>query len=349
LDGKDRYQVESDFEDLHPESIGDDDHDLSVDLSDPDNPIVRAYEEGVERDDDWTPPDDDQDPDDEDLDGDEDDTEEDDGESDDDHDDNDDDEDGNYSRNVRKRIKREQNLREDAERRAEALEARLGKVEQRLSVQDSADELQKLEAETESKVKELRDRKRRALDDGDVDAQIEIDEQILDAKAELKAKQIELRTRRETASDLGDPDDRLVPSGTPKPGLAWLKKHPEFHSDSRFRNAVLGADKYVASLGYDRNTTEYYEVLERHVKGEFPDYFKPRNRKGDNVDVRSGKSRRKSAVGGTGTESGQRRGSQRTRRGQVRLTKADQENMRRFNLDPTNPEHCKQYAANKSS
>jgi len=99
----------------------------------------------------------------------------------------------------------------------------------------------------------------------------------------------------------------------------------------------------VAARGLDKNTSEYYEEMEKILAPQFPEIVKiaKKSTKGD--EVKKAAKKRRSAVGGT-TKAGTRKG---TRRGVIRLTKADQKNMEIFGLDPKNPNDAKAYAAEK--
>jgi len=348
--GKKKYKVESDFEDLrgNPEDAPD----LDVDLNDSDNPIINAALSDV--DDNWKPPsngDDKDENDDDDLGnidddgGDEDDLDEIDSDSyeevdeDDSEDDEDEEEDDKYSKRVQKRIDRERDLRQAD--RADS-DARIAKLERRIELRDAKDELAKEKREAEVKLRSLRKEKLAAKEDGNSEEEIDVDDKILDIKADLKAKEIGLSQQ---IKDLENDDgDAASPATTaPLAGQKWLGKYPEFHTNSQFKKVVLSADRMVADRGFDKNTDKYYAAMEDILRPQFPSIIK---KKAATKTKRKGSKR--SAVGST-TKAGTRRsGRTRTRRGVVRLTKADQEQMEVFGMDPKNPDHIKNWAENKA-
>jgi hypothetical protein len=369
--GKKQYAVESEFDDLHGNP--DDAPDLELDLSDSDNPIIKAALSG-EDDDNWQPPenDDDDDPknkkpsnkdddldddnddeddleeldDDDEEDGDEDDDEDDDeedGDEDDDEEDDDEDDDEDdkkYSKNVQKRIDRERSLRK-AE--SDQSNRRIRKLEKKIELRDAKDDFAKEEREAQSKLRKLKKQKVEALDEDDNAKAVEIDDEILDIKADLKAKQLQLDAQLE---DLDSDDSEDTASGTPAAGQVWLEKYPQFHSNAQFRNTVLQADKMVAGRGFDKNTEEYYEEMEKILKPQFPKIIKGKTAVKKKPKKRAKKKR--SAVGGTskaGTR--QTRSNKGRRRRVIRLTKADQRNMEIFGMDPTNPAEARAWAESK--
>ena len=344
-----KYVVESQFEDLRGNPA--EESDLELDVSDSDNPIIQAALEGA--DDSWTPPDDDdgkkpkkkakddedeeddlddlEEEEDDDLDEDDEEPDEDDEEDEDD----DEEEDDKYSKNVKKRIERERELRR--QEKAES-DAKMRRMERKLELRDKKDELRDEERKADSKLRKLRKQKVDALEEGETEKAVDIDDEILEIRSSLKAKQLELKTFEDNI----DEDTDTGPSGVPDAGRKWLAKYPEFHTNDSFKDVVLTADKMVARRGLDKNTDRYYEEIEKIVAVQFPKIVKQRAAK-----VRT-KRRKKPAVGGTQKPGTKKRATTR-RKGVIRLTKADQEQMRMFGLDPKNPTHAKEWAANKDS
>jgi hypothetical protein len=348
------YVIESEFEDLHGNP--DDAPDLELDLSDSDNPIISAFANGDE--DDWKPPVDEEkeedEPEEDEAEDDDTDEEEDDSELDDEveddeedeaEDDSDEDEDDDkYSKNVKKRIDRERNLR--LQEREEANQ-RIAKLENRARLRDAQDEFNSIKQEADVKLRKLKEQKTEALDDGETSKVVDIDDEILDIKAELKAKELQLKQTKDEIDSSDDSDAGTT--NTPPAGRKWLEKYPQFHTNGQFRNVVLLTDKAVAARGFDKNTSEYYEEMERLLQPQFPKIVKSVKISTKRGKAAASAKKKRSAVGST-TKAGTRRSSKRTsRRGRVRLTKADQQQMEVFGMDPTNPADAKAWAENKAS
>lgn len=356
--GKKQYVIESQFEDLHG-NADDEAPDLELDLSDSNNPIIQAALSNE----DWKPPaeddevveddeasDDEADDEDDDIDDEDDDSIEDsdddevEDEDDDDQaedDDEDDDEDEKYSKKVQKRIERE---REARRRDNEAADRRIRNLEKKAELRDKRDSFGKEKGDAERKLADLRKKKIAALEEGDqTEALVDIDEQILDIKADMKAKEIELRQiERDLESD--DVDEPNANSGTPAEGKKFLEKYPQFHTNKQFRDVLLLADKAVAARGFDKNTKAYYAEIEKILQPQFPKIVKRPTK----IVTKPSKKRR-SAVGST-TKAGTRRSASattRTRRGVIRLTKTDQQQMAIFGMDPKNPADAKAWAEGK--
>ncbi len=341
--GKNSYVVESDFDDLHGNP--DDAPDLEVDLSDSENPIVMAAQ-----DENWKPPakddedkdddevaDKDEEEDDDDglveLDGEEDDDES--GEDDDEEDDEEDD-DEKYSKSVKKRIDRERALRL---RDRQESDAKFARLEKKVELRDARDKFNSETNEAKAKLRKLKKQKIAALEEGQTEKSVDIDEEILDIKAELKAQEMQLKQKEDSIDD----EPANATSNTPLAGKEWLDKYPQFHTNNTFKAVVLSADSMVAARGLDRNTPEYYEEMEKIIQPQFPDIIKLKKK---GKVTTKGRKKKRGAVGAV-QKAGVRRSSKRSRRGVIRLSKADQDNMEVFGMDPRNPADAKAWAESK--
>ncbi len=356
-----QYTVESDFDDLHgnpAEAV-----DLDIDLSDTDNPIIQAALNGDE---DYQPPEDDKDKDgdqddtpfddddedddtleemdagDDKTDNDDDDDEDDDSDSDEDDDedgDEDDDDKKSYSKNVQKRIDRERDARRVDN---DASNKRIAKLERRITLSDAKETFRDEQADADKKLAALRKKKTAALDEEDNESVVDIDEQMLDIKADRKAKEIGLKQLKDSIDD--EPEDSET-SNTPPAGITWLKKYPQFHTNRQFKAVVLQADRMVQARNFDRETEEYYVEIEKILAPQFPEIVKIAKKTTRRKKTReTARKKKRSAVGST-TKAGTRTGSR--RRGQIRLTKADQQQMEIFGMNPKDPADIKAWAESK--
>lgn len=364
---KSNYQVESDFDDLHGQP--DDAEDLEIDFSDSDNPIIQAAL-GNE---DYTPPDDDEekdggkkkkeesfvdddeddddgleeldDDDDDDKSGDDDtdDDEDEDEDADEDDDDKDEDEDDDkkYSKNVQKRIDRERDLR-TAE--SQASNKRIAKLEKENKLFRLQSKRKEEISESETKLRALRKQKKEALDEDDTGAVVDIDDKILDIKADQKTKDIELKQFEDS---IDDDTDEGVTSNTPPAGIKWLEKYPQFHTNKQFQKTVLQADAMVSGRNFDKNDDEYYAEMEKILAPQFPQIIKIAKKTTKQKQRQAAAKKKKRGAVGSTQKAGTRKSK--TRKGVVRLTKADQQQMEIFGLDPTSPSDIKAWAEGKGS
>jgi hypothetical protein len=112
-----------------------------------------------------------------------------------------------------------------------------------------------------------------------------------------------------------------------------------FERQTRLANRI---DKEVFADGFRPDSDDYFEELDKRIKKKEPNLFDDVT--ADDADDDTKGKRPTSPVAGVET-TGVRR--QRTSGSKVELTEDDFANMRRFNLDPSDPEVLKEYARNK--
>lgn len=182
----------------------------------------------------------------------------------------------------KRQAEREAAGRAEAERRAqEAEERRQAAERERDATRASAGDTQMgaietaLEARTSEKAS-LRAELRVAKESGDIDREADITErlgrlgyeiaQLETGKGELEARR---NQRSQDAARPHQPAQQNQPSAmeadlarrTPKTA-AWLREHPEFYSDPRFRTKVESAHGLAVADGLVPDTEEYFAKIE---------------------------------------------------------------------------------------
>ena len=247
------------------------------------------------------------------------------------------DDDSEYSKSVRKRIARERAVTSRERDRANRLEQRLDRIERKLTSTKDDAEFETLKTETTSKLTDLRSQKLKAMEEGESEKVIEIDDKILDLKTELKAKEL----MRKEVEDVVDDTTSEVKDTMPPKAQEWIDLHPEYESDPKFRRAVLGADRIVNAEGYNINTDEYYQEISKILAKRFPDYI-------DEEDLGEEKPQRRKTRRSptTGVSRGGTQVSSKVnlRKGRVTLTPKDRRQMLRFGLNPNSKEDVAAFA-----
>ena len=185
------------------------------------------------------------------------------------------------------------------------------------------------QADYDSAKSELRE----AIETGDTDKQVDINDRMIDLKAKTVQSQIE-------SESFVDPVD------TGNPALeAWMGKNP-WYSDSKnsaHQDVVHRIDKEMVNSGKDPRDPAYFVELNRRLSEALPDLFTGGAQK---QEVREQKPRRSGppvAPQRAAASSG-RRGSN-----QVVLTRADLRSMEEFGLDPNNRDHIKAFARERQA
>lgn len=205
-----------------------------------------------------------------------------------------DDELSSYSKNVQSRIKKltekyrkEERDREEATRLAQHLFHENQTLKQRMQNLDSgylAEYGNRLESQT-AQVKALY---RQAHEAGDTEKMIEAQEQL----SRLTIEQERLRIAKQRAevqrarpAEGQDPQQFVAPQPVqarpPEPdrkARTWAEKNAWFGSDEVMTYAAFGIHrKLVEEEGFDPTSDEYYTEVDRRIRAEFPQKFKPRS------------------------------------------------------------------------
>jgi hypothetical protein len=191
---------------------------------------------------------------------------------------------------------------------------------------------------------------KQAIEDGDVDKQLELQVELGDVRADLRHAEKQVDPSRRTAPTDGGDGTAPAPAtptspGDPLAGLkpkakAWAEKKGFANWTDSQRGLTLGIDSELTREGFDQNTDDYFIELDRRLEIKFPelysssDEFDPTPTPRPNVETNV---RAPAPIPPKAGNSGNK----------VTLDRSDYANMRRFKLDPSNPEHVKAYAAEK--
>lgn len=245
----------------------------------------------------------------------------------------DDDEEPSQPRNAfQKRLDRERRAKLKARRDAEEARTHAQELERQLQEQSqtiSESQRQQIENDIKSSQAELKN----AFENGDTDKQVELTVKL----SELQAKKL-VADRQQPPKPEGQPE-----GGMPKLAQTWMKKNGDWFRQpgfERFTRAANRIDSELYQEGYDVNSRDYYQELDKRLSSQFPDMFdeKPGKRDGKPRDRRSTVA----SVDGAPTSR-----SKRALSGRIELGAEDFRVMRAFGLDPNDPAHLKEFAASR--
>lgn len=174
--------------------------------------------------------------------------------------------DAEYGKRVQKRISKEVSKRKALETTLsqqqayiQQLQQRLQGIEQRFSHEDE----QKQQSEASKKLEELKAARRKAYEEGDLDAYDKLDDEYLEAKAEAivnrsrPLQQPQRQAPQQPAQDI------------PSPMKSWMAEHagwfnaaPEHAAKVRAANALFDT---LTSEGFDENDPQTYAELNKRL------------------------------------------------------------------------------------
>lgn len=200
--------------------------------------------------------------------------------------------------------------------------------------------------QVESELAQARTEYESALQDGDPVNTREAMEKVSD----IKAKKASLEQRKKQAEEKIKEAKEAKPGKeagqgerpVPEEARRWISRNASWFNDpeyARARTYAIAVDQDLARKGLDPTKREYYRELDKEITKVFPDLAKPAGARTDSPVA---------TPGGNGRGDPDKPGQQRRRRGKVRLSDGQKRNMRDFGLDPSNPEHVREYARNAS-
>jgi len=199
-----------------------------------------------------------------------------------------------YSEKVKKRINKlryqqheERRQREAAEKmREEAIRVAQQYAEQSRQYQQIISQgeqtlVEQIRARAELSLQQAKDKYRSAYEEGNTDKVLEAQEQLMSAQAELKSADYQLgevKRRREAPQPRQEPKPQqqavqAPPKPTPR-ATEWAEQNPWFGKEKDMTALAYGVhERLVRDEGFDPNSDEYYEAIDRTVRSKFPEYF----------------------------------------------------------------------------
>lgn len=205
-----------------------------------------------------------------------------------------------YSEKVKKRINKlryqqheERRQREEAERlREEAIKVAQQYAEQSKQYHKIIQEgeqylVHQIRERASMAVDQAKNSYRQAYEEGNTDKILEAQEAMINAQSELKSADYQLnhlQQRPQQAPEQFKPAQR--PAKQPEIGPApapptpsakavqWSEKNPWFGQEKDMTALAYGVhEKLIRDEGYDPNSDEYFEAIDRTMRSRFPDYF----------------------------------------------------------------------------
>jgi hypothetical protein len=182
-----------------------------------------------------------------------------------------------------------------------------------------------------------------AVEGGNTKEQVRLTEQLTDQKAEKVRSEISLQDLSESGN-LQPFSDKVTDESTDE-SLAdkWQEERSDWYKREGFERQTRVAnriDREVFQDGYVPTTQEYFDELDLRLKEKMPELFDAAD-EGGTTTRRRPKRSVVAPVGGADTS------RQRSKSSKIQLGEEDFANMRRFGLNPNDPEVLKEYARNK--
>ena len=200
-----------------------------------------------------------------------------------------------YSENVKKRIDKLTARLRETQRREEAaityarnVQAEAQQMQQRMFRTDE-ERLHEAKGRIDTQVVALKQIIRKAREEGDIDTETEAQQRLADLTYEQR-QVAEENQRRETyvRQQAAAPQQQYAPQAQAPaqqyqqpapvdPKLEdWMEKNPWYGQDTVMTNTAWGIHKQlVLNEGFDGSSDEYYDELDKRMRGTYPRKFSP--------------------------------------------------------------------------
>ena len=247
-----------------------------------------------------------------------------------------------YGKRVKRRIDKLTAKMRQYEQETNHWKERVAELESKTKAKEIAEFQYQAEwsaSELTKQIDAARASKKAAIEEGDVDRQIKADEQILELREQLAEKRrlataakeqaTQFKESQQDASPASKADTATtIPDNLPSGTKQWLKANPWFlkNSDPRAVEFARTLDAALQEEGYSPEEPGMYAELDKRLQVLVPRLAK------------AVKTPPKPRVAGSSTD-GQRADS--SAKPSRRLTSEDLGKMRRYGMNPDNPEHRK--------
>lgn len=264
-------------------------------------------------------------------------------------------EDKKYSQRVQERIARERRV--TARVRQESAAEVLAERKSRFAAEKKALEAQESLAgvlldNLDGRIKALTGELKTAKEGGDTDKELELQSQLDDLRAkkrEVEGGKVSLERSKAELTEREKTELTTTARAAPPSTQRWLDRnrwfgHPAFKAESVLARVL---DAEVSKTGLRPDDPRYFQELDRLIARDAPDL---KGKIARVLRTGPGQPRRGAGAAPVGRSQQQQpasRGQPAASAKRIVLTRQDLETMRTFRLDPTNPEHQKEFARNK--
>ena len=183
-----------------------------------------------------------------------------------------------YSEAVQARLNKMSAQRRQAELQAKKyqeetaeLKARLARLESHTNKQQS----DRLQSDFDRRYALTKEALKKAVEEGDTDAQVSFSEQLADMRAAIRVSEMQnqLRQQQQTQSPTVGRAQQAAVNPAPPKAMNWWQQNQWFNAQGYEREtaAARAIDVQLDLEGYDKNSDDYYNQLNSRLQKVFPE------------------------------------------------------------------------------
>jgi len=182
--------------------------------------------------------------------------------------------DTDFGPKVQKRIKKIVSQRREAELKARQFEEKNEQLEKRLQRLEQGSQ-QSAEQMFNQRYTQTKAALTKAVEEGDTEAQVNFQEQMADMRAAMRIAEMQKQQnqQRAAASPTVGRAQQAAQNPAPPKAMSWWKQNNWFNAAGYEREsaAARAIDVQLDLEGYDKNSDEYYDVLNNRLQKVFPE------------------------------------------------------------------------------
>jgi hypothetical protein len=181
--------------------------------------------------------------------------------------------DEDLSKRVQARINKITQQRRDAELETKRAQEETAQLKARLERLEKGSETQ-AQNEFQNKYELTKKALVKAVEEGDTEAQVNFQEQLADMRAAMRVAEMQKQMQQTQAvSPTVGRAQQTVTNPAPEKAMAWWQKNNWFNSQGYEREtaAARAIDVQLDLEGYDKNSDEYYNLLNNRLRNMFPE------------------------------------------------------------------------------
>ena len=178
-----------------------------------------------------------------------------------------------YSNKVQKRIKKLVDQRREAELQARGYQEQMAQLQSRLERLEQGN-THRAENEFNQRYEQTKQALAQAVENGDTQAQLNFTEQLADMRAAMRVAELQRQVQsQQSASPTVGRAQQAAAAPAPQKAMTWWEKNRWFNSAGFEREtaAARAIDVQLDLEGYDKNSDEYYEILDNRLQNVFPE------------------------------------------------------------------------------
>tara|TARA_R110001592_G_scaffold114765_3_gene314889 strand:- start:2808 stop:3722 length:915 start_codon:yes stop_codon:yes gene_type:complete len=189
------------------------------------------------------------------------------------------------------KYKNEERAKQEAERKAQEAALENQKLKERLSNLDQG-YISEYGTRLDAQLDQAKKNYKEAHDNGDVDKMFDAQQALSKISIEQERHRI-AKDRQDAQSKQVTDQPQAVAQPQPQPqaapvdpkAQAWAEKNDWFGDDQVMTSTAMGIHQKLSEEGFDLSSDEYYDEIDRQLKGLFPDKFTTERANGGSARV----------------------------------------------------------------